>query len=193
MGARSRRGLGAKGGPGQVTGAEEKEATMALHKSPFIRTLEPGVSSLVAKRVFCSQRLDEEEALSFLQRLEGTLAGRWYLNNGQLVAVEHVRAGRWGLGNCHANSRWLSRRWPDHYRWWTGYALDDALGFTLTDNHSWVQRADGTHVEVAYLAAARCYIGVPVPEGFRQAAGCTFHPNECMAYQALARHNCGTS
>lgn len=138
----------------------------------------------MVERVFASQRLTEEEDY-FLQTLEATRSGRWYLDSGQLVSVEHVRPGRWGVGHCHANSRWLSRRWPDRYRWWTGYALSNTLVLGLVENHSWVQRLDGTYMEVTYPAPATLYIGVPVPDGFQQGTRCLLHPNECLAFSVL--------
>jgi hypothetical protein len=138
-------------------------------------------------RDLVQERLAAAESTFFVRHLEATVQGRWYLDNGQVVVVECVRAGRWGQGFCHANSRWLSRRWPDRYRWWTGYALADVAGYPFTENHSWVQQADGTHVEVAYPAPARIYVGKPAPEGFEH-AGCTLHPNECVALRALGRH-----
>ena len=112
-----------------------------------------------------------------------SLQGRWYLENAEVVPVDHARQGRYGLGSCHANAKWLARRWPNHYRWWSGYAVDQMIG--IVDNHSWVQLADASHLEVTYDTPAHLYLGVPVPDlGEDHYAQCTFHPNECVALMA---------
>lgn len=119
-------------------------------------------------------------AFDAFDSLRLSVQGRWYLENACVVEVAGARKGRWGLGGCHANAAWLSRRWPQHYRWWTGYAVSD-LG--MVDNHSWVQRPDGSHLEVTYDQPASAYLGVPVPAAVTRehVAACTFHPNECVA------------
>jgi len=109
--------------------------------------------------------------------------GRWYLENGEIVTVTEHRPGRWGMGSCHPNARWLAHRWPGHYRWWVGYAL--MPDWNYPDNHPWVQR-DGTHIEVTYDQPSGFYIGVPMVEVGPHV--CTGHPNDCRAWTTLGSH-----
>ncbi len=106
--------------------------------------------------------------------------GRWYLEHGQAVKVYSTRRGRWGLGKCHSNARWLARRWPHRYELWTGYALSPSGGL---DNHSWVRVSDGEFIDVTYSEPAEFYLGVPVPvEALSLVGACGNHPNDCMAW-----------
>jgi len=124
-----------------------------------------------------------------LELLPSTVQGRWFLEHGDVVEVSECRRGRWGLGACHSNARWLARRWPAHYRWWVGYALMPEAwpGDIMPDSHSWVQRADGTHLEVTYDRPSRFYIGVPMSTEI-PAHGCMGHPNECLAWFNMGDH-----
>jgi hypothetical protein len=120
-----------------------------------------------------------------VDRLSYSVQGRWFLEHGHVFSVSEARQGRWGLGKCHSNARWLARRWPEHYQWWTGYAAvpwGDHL-----DNHSWVRLTDGTHVEVTYFEPSSFYIGVPVPGTFFGCV-CGGHPNDCLPFRELG--NC---